>query len=1154
MQNLAIKVLLNNSICSGFPVQQERSFSRVAAGYVQQPDYRPQFFETLPTMWAAAYIFQRAIEREDRATIEEWASLLLLYSYKVLHLEPFKQTVLQQEYDRDLWPALSGTYPQPDDPLREIKLLQTSNRTGVGAYYPSTVYFPSRGRAEWRDDENLHPYLEEDGEHLSWTRCSELLLPTPTERQRFHMRLLSIAEKLEHQVRTALLNFCNRETVFRGIEQEGPIERLDDDPARWQPLGMIDSRRDSEDIQSYLLQRYPLQKQRNGGVTYYLLTGLPDNVDRMNWMKSPIEPGLPAPNQYERLADSKIRIRFGQEYVFTLRDEDRIVLLKDLFLESAPYYCAMDRQAAEERVAQVRRLHKQEITNNTGSFTEIKPSDLAVCFAPVKSKFLEHFPEVLAEPERFLYVKGRTPDGGLEWEFNLFGQKLTWQTTPKFSKALPDSSLAIWPPKVSTEWHLYVAKAAAAKKETCGRWHLIGEKGQVGENIELTNPPGEEYINLLNAPGQANRPLALTLKDSAANERGVLFLVPAEQQSSSGSQASLAIDFGTSNTGLAFKLDGTPMPLLFDLSPKMLWGEKPALENPGFVPFKWGGSKGYFPTILLKRRGLSLDGIKADSLEPKHLFSVDIPGLHKEMEGRIFEPVVQAAWPEIHKNLKWEHDPKMPWRRPAFLGLALLYAHAELFFNKGGALANNYIFTFPLAFSDSERTGFEEETQTIVNRIRRFCFGASQIMPSYLDESTAIAKSVAAVANKAALEVFVDIGGGTTDIAIRYDGSFLVLDSIKIAGRSFFTAAEQNFDPTLDVSGSKDFKQHLSKLLFDEETEKAVENAIGFVKNQIDLGTFYSLLINRLNDMEFRAKESAILEKGMGWPSYQLYRTELFFRHVLTYALLQACAVVADNKLNPRALTAGIKLILSGNGWGLMLFGEFRRLKSKLKEESQQILEMLKERILKSYDEEIEQAEAGAKELLARERACLENLKIADIDLLNERNLSKAKTDVTVGALTNIVQRRNQGADDRSTPYAGVTLRNVAINGGNASGGTELTIRWCDRWSFEDIKKKAGLRMRSIDSMEIGAPDSYETPLDHTLAVFTVLGASGHHDPMPPEEWLKMNSILCSGDIYLEGNKLTRSPINHFVSKVLYPEDGRHLFLEALATINKTLR
>lgn len=1152
MQDFGIKILLNHAICGNLPPLKERGFAPVPATNLQEPDYQSQFFETLPTMWATAHIFQHALARKERAAIEEWVALLLLHSYKRVHLDQFAQRELQHQFDRDLWPALSGTYPNPQrSELTDLKILRTDDDVVVGAYYPGVIFFPARGRAAWPTDPHLLDCLDESGQRLSWARSSGLLLRSEAEQQRFHQRLYSITAKLEGPIRGALLEFLRQEPVFSQFRQPDQYEKLNDDPASWPSLGMVAPHHgDDEDEPSQLpplLRSYPFKQTRNGGTTFYLLTGLPVQAE---WMRSPIESGSPAPNQYERASDKQIRVRFGQDYTFTLGDRDEIVLLKDLFcVEASPYYCVLDKRVAEEQAASIRRLHKQEIANNTAFFTEVKPSDLAVCFAPIKSRFLEHFPEVMAEPERFLAVRGRTAEGGLEWEFNFYKQKLIWPTAPKPAKALPSASLAIWPPKVSPQWHLYVAHGTGAKRDSCGRWHLIGEKGQIGENFELAE---DEYINVLNTPGQASRPRALTLRDSRENERGVLFFNAAkeDEQVSSGVPASLAIDFGTSNTSLAFKLDGAPTPLLFDLSPKMLWGARPLLENPGFVPFKWGGRKGYFPTILLKRQSASLEGIRAANLEPKHFFAVDIPGLHKDLEERIFDPALQANWPEIHKNLKWEDDPLMPWRRPAFLGLALLYAHAELFFNKGGALVKDYVFTFPLAFTDRQQEGFKEETQVVVNLIRQYCFGADAITPSYLDESTAIAKSVAAIGNKAAIEVFVDIGGGTTDIALRYDGSFLVLDSIKIAGKSFFAFAEQNFDPGLDVAAATEFKQHLGSLLLNRASDKDMEAMVSIVKNKnLELGNFYSLVINKLNDSEFRNKEAAILEKTMGWPSYQRYRTELFFSHIITYALLQACAVAADHKLDARTLSSGIKLILSGNGWGLMLFGELQRSKSELKGKCHDILDLLKERILRGYDEEIERASEEAVNDLRRERACLEHLRIFDIDLLNERNLSKAKTDVTVGALTNIAQRRVQNGEERPAPYAGVTLRHVSIN--NRDG---MTIRWCDRWSFEELRRKAGPRERAIESLEIGAPESYETPLDHSLAVFTILGGTGSNDPMPPEEWHKMNSLLCSGDSYLEGRRLAHSPINQFVSKVLYPEDGQHLFLDVLARINKTMK
>ena len=294
------------------------------------------------------------------------------------------------------------------------------------------------------------------------------------------------------------------------------------------------------------------------------------------------------------------------------------------------------------------------------------------------------------------------------WEFTLFGKSFVIPTHPTYSKALPDSSLAIWPPKVSPHWNLYVAHGTGAKKETCGRWHLIAETGDVGENVELNlESATDEYVNILNDGGSPNRPMALMLKDGSGNERGVFFLAGLDEESNAPHEAALAVDFGTSNSCLAFKLENTkPEPLMFELSPRMLWGEPPVLENPGFVPFKWGGKKGYFPTILLSRKNTNLNGVAANTLEARHLFTTDVPGLHKDMEQSVFDGTHNANW-DIHTDLKWHPDPRQPWARPAFLGLVLLYAHAELFF-RNRVKINRYVFTFPLAFLDHERSGFHD--------------------------------------------------------------------------------------------------------------------------------------------------------------------------------------------------------------------------------------------------------------------------------------------------------------------------------------------------------------------------------------------------------------------------------------------------------------
>ena len=101
----------------------------------------------------------------------------------------------------------------------------------------------------------------------------------------------------------------------------------------------------------------------------------------------------------------------------------------------------------------------------------------------------------------------------------------------------------------------------------------------------------EEYVSVLHrADGAKNRPRALLFTDAADKERGVLFLgeffnldLDTEQT------ATLAMDFGTSNTCLAVNAGSKSETLAFTLSPLQLWGTPPLKlrDNPGFVPRDW---------------------------------------------------------------------------------------------------------------------------------------------------------------------------------------------------------------------------------------------------------------------------------------------------------------------------------------------------------------------------------------------------------------------------------------------------------------------------------------------------------------------------------------------------------------------------------------
>jgi hypothetical protein len=461
--------------------------------------------------------------------------------------------------------------------------------------------------------------------------------------------------------------------------------------------------------------------------------------------------------------------------------------------------------------------------------------------------------------------------------------------------------------------------------------------------------------------------------------------------------------------------------------------------------------------------------------------------------------------------------------------LTLLYAHADLFFDKQ-AMVDHYVFTFPLAFRKDDRDSFHTKVKNALKQLRYYCYGQSLMAnvnyDDRVDESTAIAESIGfGGGQKATMEVFIDVGGGTCDIAVSHDRKFLVLDSIRVAGRTFFQFAKKNF--TDELQGSGQFRKHLGRLL-----QGANDSELKLINPDPSFGLdiTYSVWISGLDDRQFIEREAAILRKGMGTFSYQRYRTRLFFRHLIAYSLLQACAAVVDQKIK---LSSGINLILGGNGWGLMLFGEFERASNRMQEEAQAILRTLKAQLLEHVTDE--------------ELPYLEALKIASLILLNEENLSKAKTNVALGALN--AERVRRVADRSATmPYTGVTLEGLQL-----SGSSPETIRWCDRWGIESFKEK----FPGVEQVEDGGfslPDDLERPFSSVLSVFTSIGnvRTQDQDNMPRTAWTNINGRLGEFVSSLRGNieRLEISPINHFLSEVLYSKKAASDYLDTLADVN----
>lgn len=1098
-------------------VLEARSFGAVNTGAIGLPTYRSKYFETFPSAWASAYAFskllklERVSKTEALEAIGEWVSLFALHFLGIAHVEEYSRQEIVSESDPDFWPAIAGTFPDATQ-LESLILLLLDERTVLGAYYPESVFFPSRGRDGWSTHGRLGGFL--DHGVLSWQKVSALLRGSVGRDFEIHLR--SIATScLAGSVQRTLLAFCDSE--FKGSNvSNGDLVKLTPSPTGWRLPSAGGS-----GTQTSLLDRYPLrQPNREGGTTYYLLAGIDGGPG--SWINASIGPHLPTPADFRRSGDRQIAVQLaGQTHLLPIGEYDRIVLVADLLLsETEPYWTRFPKNAADFS-AKVRSFHKIQSKNAPGIFAGTQDDATVVCLAPLKAAFALEFPSVINDDDAIIASYDRATDK-VRWTITVLGRQIPYDTSAVFCKPLADSSVAIWPSKVAPDWRIYAAKGTGFKL-SYGRWLLVDETGVTSTHmIDLEQ---DEYVTVLAHADRPCQPRALLLTDANDRERGLLVLQPLPRAvANSERKPSLAIDFGTSNTCLASKnATGEPTTLTFDHPPVIVWGKK-MVETPGYVPFTWGGKRGYYPSILLSLIRGTEPQPKPGDLRPEQLFTVDIPSLHDQLDGVFLRGTFTGTW-AVHANLKWERDPDAPWRS-YFLALSLLYAHAELFM-RDGAIPSKYVFTFPLAFSDSKRQAFHEENRALVSKVRRFCFGDRNGTFDYvdsIDESRAIAKSAQATNISGVIEIFIDVGGGTADVAIRHDDRFLVLDSVRLAGRAFFHFTERNLRQQL--LASDETMQQLVNFNLSALKERGL-NLLNELN--LDLGTAYSVSINGLDEATFKRKEGAILDTSVASGSYQRYRSQLFFRHLLTYGLLQACAAAADHKL-PIA-EGGINIICSGNAWGLLVFAHLHRSRQEIRTEAERILESIKDALIEVTTQE--------------EAAIINKLKIFGVNLMNERDLRDAKTSVAIGALRAVAGAPRAAEDEGSTaPYTGVTLRNVIVN--DAALGE---LRWCSRWAKREFAGRADADV--ISSFRFDASPA-GVPIASILTLFSKLGNSSNRkaDQLSAEKWGFVNGSI--REAYVQRRDLDRSPLNYFVSDVLYPDDAEHVILDELARLNRS--
>lgn len=1134
--------ILNSGIIEGeYQEPRQRSFGSVSLGVPNAGErFDPRYFETIPTVWAQAHAFEgRLLDAGTNAPVDsalgEWLSLLALDFFGVVHFSWIDASVLKDrsKYDPDLWKALSRTWPRSFGPLAGIGILAASG-VSVGGYYPSCCFFPARGRSSWAICVELQRFV--DNGALSWDRIRQGLLDSPAAILEFREHVAGVANTLGNgELGTNLRQLITSERFFGHDASVAYTPRnADRDPTKWnRPVQQADP--------AELLNSYPLKhrSEADGRTTYFLVSNMPE---RTPWMTTPARVGETAPWKYQKLGDHSIVVHHRLGPVTCDLGRDVAIEVSELLLiREVPYCCALPKV-----VSGFLDIHRKPGPLAADANQANLPADqTGVYLFPGRPDLLKHFPD-LADPSKS-EIRCEIDNARSEavWAWRLDGKEFRLRRPVVAASKIADLRLAIWPPVQSPKWKFYVARGSGMVMANAGSWTIVGDDGEKGRFIELSN---ETYLSVLRTPDRATPPRALWLKDQEGVERGMLFLKPLPMAPHERNvRADLAVDFGTSNTSIAYKLreagqESDARPLTFTLSPLCVWSREEKFDQYGFAPASWGGQKGYFPTVLMALKSAGIGNKTVNELLPEHLFMVDIPGLHAEGTGVSFDAFMELH--HVYDNLKWRWTDGEAWGH-LFLGLTLLYSHAELCL-KNGATVESHTFTYPLAFGRTVLDTFRRKATDSVRKIEEFVYGNSPAASTVrtTDESKAVATTAGAAMDEHTLQTFVDVGGGTTDVAILYRGSPIVLDSVKVAGAAFFSAADEVLD-NAKRPGATTFYDQLALLLRGKKLAASGMHADHLLRGSnsgLGSGSVYSLWMNELSGPIFYGREGEALAieprlAAAGYKSYQRFRTWLIFRHVISYALIQACATLAHGGLDKdRPIAARhIDLTLSGNGWGLLVYAGKRRESGELMVEAERLLQM----ILRLLREGI----ASPEEL---ER--IGSVTIGKLTLIGEGTKSgDAKTAVAIGALRAPVAA---AADrDRIVAYTGINIE--ALRAGRHS---DISVRWCDPWTQDHVARVVGGSegdIQGFESMTFALPPETGRPCDPVLSVFTRLANEINPgvDPMEAPDWKGMNSDLQQAS-YLDGTQLSgASPLNMFLSSILYPRTGTRstLYMQTLA-------
>lgn len=302
---------------------------------------------------------------------------------------------------------------------------------------------------------------------------------------------------------------------------------------------------------------------------------------------------------------------------------------------------------------------------------------------------------------------------------------------------------------------------------------------------------------------------------------GLLLLKPARKIEGSYKTWTVGVDFGTSNTSIFYRESEEESPMPLPINNHWIQITQAQLDElkyylfTQFLPLtsQSGEIEGIFPSLFLlfKQREVApepfIDGII--------LFD---------------EP---TKWPDlisdsnVQQNLKWTDDRNKRRLISAFLKQILLMIGAEAKKNQVSALKLRW--SYPSAFSKKMVNEFQAAWEQLKEKASSE-IGLDITIESYETESVAVCKYMmeeqqATVAASSRAQVIVDIGGGTSDIAVWLGGDLKAQTSLLLAGNIISEYAEKSPDFRDAIAEIVNIPD-LARLMKDRNLSSAVLNIV----------------------------------------------------------------------------------------------------------------------------------------------------------------------------------------------------------------------------------------------------------------------------------------------------------------------------------------